>query len=60
MPICSSALSTFSEVNMNRLLVFLCALTSTLALPKVILNIKKEKLVLESINLKRLIIKSNS
>merc|ERR1712141_356987 len=26
--------STFSEVNMNRLLVFLCALTSTLALPK--------------------------
>ena len=60
MLICSSALSTFSEVNMNRLLVFLCALTSTLALPKVILNIKKEKLVLESINLKRLIIKSNS
>merc|ERR1712241_1110204 len=27
--------STFSEVNMNRLLVFLCALTSTLDLPKV-------------------------
>ena len=60
MPICSSALSTFSEVNMNRLLVFLCALTSTLALPKVNLNIKKEKLILESINLKLLIIKSNS
>merc|ERR1711899_393315 len=27
--------STFSVVNMNRLLVFLCALTSALALPKV-------------------------